>query len=107
VLRFLDGSSITDTTTTVTAGTSVTWTNLSSNMPHTVTFGVAGQAFPQMDPFSPPSGPTSYDGTQAVNSGVLFPGQSFSLTFTKAGTYEYHCLFHDDTENMIGTIVVQ
>jgi plastocyanin len=107
VMRFLDGTSLSDTTTTIPAGTTVTWTNLSSNMPHTVTFGVVGQAFAQMDPFSPPSGPTSYDGTQMVNSGPMMPGQSFSLTFPKAGTYEYHCLFHDDTENMIGTIVVQ
>ncbi|HEY9180178.1 MAG TPA: plastocyanin/azurin family copper-binding protein [Candidatus Baltobacteraceae bacterium] len=107
VMRFLDGGSVTNTTTTVPVGTTVTWTNLSSNMPHTVTFGVAGQAFPTMNPFSPPSGPTSYDGTQVVNSGPMMPGQSFSLTFTKAGTYTYHCLFHDDTENMIGTIVVQ
>jgi plastocyanin len=107
VIRFIDGTSVTDTTTTVPVGTTVTWTNLSSNMPHTVTFGVVGQAFPQMNPFSPPSGPASYDGTQLVNSGPLMPGQSFSLTFTQAGTYQYHCLFHDDTENMIGTIVVQ
>jgi plastocyanin len=107
VVRFLNGNALTDTTATVAVGTTVTWTNLSSNFPHTITFGVAGQAFPQMNPFSPPSGPASYDGTQMVNSGVLMPGQSFSLTFTKAGTYTYHCLFHDDTENMIGTIVVQ
>ena len=60
-----------------------------------------------MDPFSPPSGGTTYDGSALVNSGPLMPGQSFSLTFTKAGTYTYHCLFHDDTENMIGTITVQ
>jgi plastocyanin len=107
VVRFLNGPSLTATSATVAVGTTVTWTNLSSNFPHTVTLGVAGQAFPQMNPFSPPSGPASYDGTQMVNSGVLMPGQSFSLTFTKAGTYTYHCLFHDDTENMVGTIVVQ
>ena len=47
-----------------------------------------------------------YDGTTLVNSGVLGPTQSFSLKFTKAGTYTYHCIFHDDTENMIGTVVV-
>jgi len=107
VMRFLDAATVNSTSATVAVGTTVTWTNLSSNMPHTVTFGVAGQSFPQMNPFSPPSGPNTYDGTQAVNSGVLMPGQSFSLTFTKAGTYTYHCLFHDDTENMVGTIVVQ
>jgi plastocyanin len=107
VVRFLDGTSLNSTTTTVSVGTTVTWTNLSSNFPHTVTFGVVGQPFPTMNPFSPPSGPSTYDGTQLVNSGPMMPGQSFSLTFTKAGTYEYHCIFHDDTENMVGTIVVQ
>lgn len=107
VVRFLDGTSLTSSTTTVSVGTTVTWTNLSSNFPHTVTFPVAGQALPQMDPGSPPSGPSTYDGTTLVNSGPLMPGQSFSLTFTQPGTYQYHCLYHDDTENMVGTIVVQ
>lgn len=107
VMRFLDGTTLSATSTTITAGTTVTWTNLSANSPHTVTFPVAGQPLPQMNPFSPASGPSTYDGTQLVNSGVMMPGQSFSLTFTVPGTYTYDCLFHDDTENMIGTIVVQ
>lgn len=106
VVRFLDGPTL-NNTTTVPVGTTVTWTNLTSNSPHTVTFPVAGQTLPQMNPFSPPSGPSTYDGSQLVNSGVLMPAQTFTLTFTKAGTYEYFCLFHDDTENMKGTIVVQ
>lgn len=107
VVRFLDGPSLTDTSVTVGVGSTVTWTNLDTNLPHTVTFAPVGQAFPTMDPFSPPSGGNTYDGTALVNSGPLFGGQSFSLTFTKAGTYTYHCLFHDDTENMTGTVVVQ
>jgi plastocyanin len=107
VVRFLDGDKLSDTTVTVAAGTTVTWTNLDSNLPHTVTFPVAGQQLPQMDPFSPPSGGTTYDGSTLVNSGPLFGGQSFSLTLTKPGTYTYNCLFHDDTEGMVGTIVVQ
>lgn len=106
VVRFLDGPTL-NNTTTVPVGTTITWTNLTSNSPHTVTFPVAGQPLPQMDPFSPPSGPSTYDGSQLVNSGVLMPAQNFTLTFTKAGTYQYFCLFHDDTENMNGTIVVQ
>ncbi len=106
VVRFVDGKSL-EPTTTVPVGGTITWTNLSSNLPHTVTFPVAGQNAPAMPPFSPPAGPTSYDGTQLVNSGVMMPGQSFSLTFTKAGTYTYYCLFHDDLEKMIGTVVVQ
>lgn len=107
VVRFLDGPSITDTSVTVPVGTTVTWTNNDSNLPHTVTFPVAGQTLPPMDPFSPPSGGSTYDGSAMTNSGPLFGGQSYSLTFTKPGTYTYDCLFHDDTENMIGTVVVQ
>lgn len=107
VVRFLDGDALSDTSVTVAAGTAITWTNLDTNDPHTVTFAPAGQPFPTMDPFSPPSGGNTYDGTTLVNSGPLFPGQSFTLTITKPGTYTYHCLFHDDTENMIGTVVVQ
>lgn len=108
VLRFLDGTTFTDpTTATVPVGSSITWTNYSSNEVHTVTFGIAGQAFPTLNPFAPPSGGSTYDGSAIVNSGVLAPGQSFTLTFTKVGTYTYHCLFHDDTENMIGAVVVQ
>lgn len=107
VVRFLDGDKLSDTSVTIAAGTTLTWTNLDANLPHTVTFGPAGQPFPGMPPFSPPSGGTTYDGTTLVNSGPLFGGQSFSLKFTTPGTYTYHCLFHDETENMIGTVVVQ
>jgi plastocyanin len=107
VVRFLDGDTLSSTSVTVAAGTTVTWTNLDTNLPHTVTFAPVGAAFPQMNPFSPPSGGNTYDGTTLVNSGPLFAGQSFSLTLTKPGTYTYHCLFHDDTEGMIGTVVVQ
>ena len=71
-----------------------------------MTFGIAGQPFPTLPPFAPPSGGTTYDGTVVTNSGPLLPGQSYSLTFTVPGTYTYHCLFHDDTEHMIATVVV-
>lgn len=107
VVRFLDGDTLSATSVTIAAGTTVTWTNLDSNNPHTVTFAPVGQPFPSLPPFAPPSGGNTYDGTTLVNSGPLMPGQSFSLTLTKPGTYTYHCLFHDETENMIGTVVVQ
>jgi plastocyanin len=64
---------------TVKVGTKVTWTNHDS-VTHTVT---ANQG--------------------AFNSPVL-PGNSFSFTFTKAGTYAYHCMIHP---YMMATIVVQ
>jgi plastocyanin len=110
VVRFLDGPDAKDTSVTVPVGTTVTWTNLDTNLPHTVTIPPAGQGPPQMPPFAPPAGGTTYDGTTLVNSGPMIagtPGASFSVTFTKAGTYTYYCLFHDDSENMIGTVVVQ
>ena len=67
-------------TLTVKTGTKVTWTN-NDSITHTVT---ADQG--------------------AFDSGDLSPGNSFSFTFTKAGTYSYHCNIH---HNMMATIVVQ
>lgn len=64
------------TTLTVKTGTKVTWTNKD-----TVT-----------------------DDKGAFNSGLLTPGNSFSFTFTQAGTYSYHCNIH---HSMMATIVVQ
>src|SRR5579883_1778903 len=63
---------------TVKAGTKVTWTN-NDSVTHTVT-----------------------EGNGAFNSGDLAPGSSFSFTFSKAGTYSYHCSIHP---SMTATIV--
>ena len=59
---------------TVNVGDTVKWTN-EDTAPHTVTTT---------------SGPASFD------SGNLSKGQSFSYTFTKAGTYDYYCAVHPD-----------
>jgi plastocyanin len=71
-------------TITITAGTSVTWTN-HGLMQHTVT-----------------ADDNSY------NSNTLSPGQSFSHTFTSAGTYYYHCVFHGGVGGvgMSGIVIV-
>ena len=108
VNRFIVDTNVDDSTVTIPVGATVTWTNQSNNAPHTVTFPVAGQPLPSLpgDPFAPPMGGSTYDGTQVTNSGVLGSAQSYSLTFTKAGTYVYYCLFHDG-EGMAGTVVVQ
>lgn len=45
---------------------------------------------------------TSDDGS-TWDSGIIPPGESFSHTFTAAGTYPYHCTIH---LSMTGTITV-
>lgn len=117
VWRFLDTTNLTNTVT-IPVNATITWVNESNNEPHTVTFPIAGQPLPPLpgDPFTPPmgivqNGVNIYDGTQVTNSGpfgtaVGFPGNSYSLKFTKAGTYRYFCLFHDEF-GMEGTVVVQ
>jgi len=67
---------------TIKAGTTVTWTN-TSTIGHTSTSD-SGSA-------------VSWD------SGDLNSNGTFKFTFTKAGTYTYHCAIHP---NMMGTIVV-
>lgn len=52
-----------------------------------------------------PSGPTTYDGSTRVDSGL--PGKKpkpFKLTFTKPGTYKYFCDVHP---GMVGFVVVK
>jgi LPXTG-motif cell wall-anchored protein len=69
----------TPSTITVTAGESVTWSN---------------------------SGPTSHSATAddgSFDTGVLRKGSSGSHTFSKAGTYTFHCTPHPF---MKGTVVV-
>ncbi len=58
----------------------VVWTN-NDTSPHTVTSNSA-----------------------EFNSGNMAPGQSYSYTFTAAGTYEYHCTYHPW---MVGTVIVK
>lgn len=65
---------------TVPAGTTVTWINRDT-VPHTVT----------------------RDGVEGPLSGTLQPGQTFSFTYNRAGTFTYHCLIHP---NMQGTVTV-
>src|SRR5215204_5000625 len=66
---------------TVPAGGSVTWTN-GDTVPHTA---------------------TGLD-RDALQSGAIRPGESFTQAFDAAGTFEYFCEFHP---NMKGSIVVQ
>lgn len=67
-------------TTTVTKGTTVTWTN-SDDMAHTV---------------------TADDNSFASND--LNKGDSFTHTFNSTGTFAYHCSIHT---GMTGSVVVK
>ena len=66
---------------TVKTGATVTWVNKDSTT-HTVTS----------------------DNGAFTSSSNLNPGSNYTFTFTKAGTYPYHCSIHPE---MKGTIVVQ
>ena len=106
--------------TKIKVGDTVRWTSPVFT-PHTVTFLSGAAAPPIIVPvgdalgISPavilPSGGSTYDGTGIANSGFIdvtgqVPGgSSYSLTFTKAGTYTYICQLHAD-QGMAGTIVV-
>ncbi|MET7620394.1 cupredoxin family copper-binding protein [Streptomyces sp. NPDC005408] len=67
---------------TVAVGETVTWVNEDS-APHTVTTT---------------SGPEKFD------SGNLEKGESWSFTFTKAGTYSYYCAVHPDMKAQITVV---
>jgi plastocyanin len=76
----IDNFSFGPATLTVTAGTTVTWTNR-DDIPHTV---------------------VSDD--KVFKSKVLDTDEKFSYTFTKPGTYSYFCSIHP---KMTGKVVVQ
>ena len=112
-------------TITVKAGDTVQWSNRDAFEPHTVTFAGSEQVppyhFPEPQSQGPPKeyfnrkaaapvGGPSHDGTGFYGSGrlaqVIAPGtHTYSLTFTKPGTYTYWCVLHVP-EGMRGTVVV-
>ena len=69
----------------VVLGTTVTWTN-QDPVPHNVTLA-----------------PVVMSSSTNWESGLLYPGQSFSYTFTSQGTFQYHCQEHP---GMIGVVIV-
>jgi plastocyanin len=78
----IDNFSFTPVTLTVTAGSTVTWTNR-DDIPHTV---------------------VSADVPNAFKSKVMDTDEKFSFTFMKAGTYTYFCSVHP---KLTGTVVVK
>lgn len=120
VLRFLNSNDRSKAATagsiSVRAGTVLTWVNLTSNEPHTVTFALAGATdIPNMPPdpavnVAPPGHITTYDGTKIVNSGTIVgfappPHNQFQIKMIRPGRYLYGCLYHDNSR-MIGWVTV-
>src|SRR5215469_1890642 len=69
----IQGFAFNPQTITIKVGTTVTWTD-KDGVSHTV---------------------TSLSGPASFNSGALAAsGGTFHFTFTKAGTYSYHCMIH-------------
>jgi plastocyanin len=77
----IDNFTFTPQALTVKAGTTVTWTN-KDDIPHGVAW--TNNAF--------------------AKSQALDTDDSYSLTFTTPGTYQYFCYLHP---HMVGTLVVQ
>jgi len=66
---------------TVAKGTTVTWTNHDTTV-HTI---------------------VETDGKNGPNSSSVNPGDSYTFTFSEAGTYQYHCSIHPQ---MTGSVTV-
>ena len=82
----------TPASTTVKAGTTVTWTNNDST-PHDVTSA---------------NGPgTSATATSLFSSGPMAQGATFSFTFKKPGTYYYECTIHASMASMHAVVIVK
>ncbi|MAS37258.1 MAG: hypothetical protein CL610_24875 [Anaerolineaceae bacterium] len=105
--------------TVIQAGESVTWNNLEGGVePHLVGWPpVRGQDVspieveggPPILAVGPTLAPMTPDGAsiaagEAFNSGLIFPGQSYTLTFTEPGVYPFTCNIHPA---MNGTVIVE
>lgn len=88
----------------VRAGDTLTW-EWDWPEPHSITFGeITGN--PE-GPSHPDVAVVEHDGSEFVNSGLLFPGPdpaSFSVKFTEEGTFDYYCFIHPF---MTGKVYVQ
>jgi plastocyanin len=91
------------TTLTIKVGTTVRWTN-GGKAQHTTT----SDATPQPTWNSgevPPAGTRTCAPTDPYCTPGTTPPGTFDWTFTAAGTYQYHCGYHQ-LQGMTGTITV-
>jgi plastocyanin len=97
----------------VNVGDTVTW-RLDSTEFHDILFtsGAPAPEFVQPGPdgvfINPvaamPTGGNTYDGTGLVGSGLLNKGDTWSLTFSKAGSYTYLCAIHTGMGGIINVL---
>lgn len=100
-IEMTDGIRFSPDAVTIQKGQTVTWVN-NSSMPHTSTDD------PTKNPVATdhPEYSVLPEGATAWDSGILQPGESFSVTFDVAGDYTYFCLPHA-LSGMIGSITVE
>ena len=72
-------------------GGTVTWDDVDTAS-HTVTSGTS----PLLDDAGGPSG--------MFDSGLIYPGSSFSYTFEEAGSYDYYCIVHPWMTGMVEVV---
>lgn len=94
VMRFIEDEVV------IHVGESVTFVNNGMGAPHTVTFGAEPANI-----FPPLGDATNFTGGQ-LHSGFMVPNTTFTVTFNKAGVYDYICALHDFM-GMKGTVVVE
>lgn len=82
---------------TIPLGATVVWENMST-IRHAVTTDAS--RLDDAEAVIRPSGVGAFD------SGDLFPGETWALTFTLAGSYVYVCPYHYDV-GMVGSIIVE
>lgn len=84
------------------AGDSITWTQRTDEI-HTVTFLTATQIVPPFQVGCPgfAKGAAAFDGSTCVSTPPLANGQTFTVTFPKAGNYKLMCLVHNPMNGAI------
>jgi plastocyanin len=89
---------------TITVGETITWIGKSEDL-HTVT--AYDDSIPTGADYFASGGASSEQGAREnISDGLIGDGDTFKVTFTTPGTYEYFCIPHE-SDGMKGTIVVE
>jgi plastocyanin len=102
VVEMTDDLAFLPETVEITAGETVTWTNVGT-YPHTVTAYEEG--IPEGGEYFASGGFGSERAARVEPGGSVEEGESYSRTFETAGVYEYYCIPHEYA-GMVGTVEV-